>query len=110
MNCICCLSKQIVNTPIGRSNYFICQVCGFIFQKGELSDGFQKYIVDHYQDNDPHNAVAISKRGFFEMAIIYLSNKIPQSNRSILDIGCGYGHFLEIAWKKGWETRGKKSN
>ena len=106
MNCICCLSKQIIKNPIGRSNYFICQVCGFIFQNGEISRGDQKNIVDHYQDNDPHNAVAISKRGFFEMAIIYLSNKISQSNRSILDIGCGYGYFLETARKKDWETRG----
>ncbi len=32
--------------------------------------------------------------------------KFPQANRKLLDAGCALGFFLEIAEKRGWETRG----
>ena len=106
MRCICCLSTKILQEPVGLSNYFYCQTCGFIFQESIIADSKQKSIVDHYQNDDPHFAVANSKQRFFEITINSLSTKVLAKRRSILDIGCGHGYFLELAQKKGWETSG----
>ena len=106
MNCICCLSNKITQEPAGLSKYFFCQTCGFLFQKGKITDYKQKSIVDHFQNSDPHHTVANSKKDLFDLFINYLSTKIVKKNRRILDIGCGYGYFLNQAKKKGWETSG----
>lgn len=106
MNCICCLSKKLSKKPLGLTNHFLCRSCGFIFQINHNIDVDPKRIVDHYQKIDPHFAVARSKQAFFESAIGRLSNKIRKNGRSILDIGCGYGYFLELAQKAGWKAEG----
>jgi 2-polyprenyl-3-methyl-5-hydroxy-6-metoxy-1,4-benzoquinol methylase len=56
--------------------------------------------------NDPHESVSHSKISFFYKALNFLSTKIKRKERTILDIGCGYGYFIDLARQKGWEPAG----
>jgi SAM-dependent methyltransferase len=50
--------------------------------------------------------VSLSKTSFYKTVLDYLDNEVAQKERSILDIGCGYGYFLELALKRGWRSFG----
>jgi SAM-dependent methyltransferase len=49
--------------------------------------------------------VAESKRSFFNAALNYLSRHGVE-NKSLLDVGCGFGYFLEMAANRGWLVKG----
>ena len=106
MHCICCLSNDLKHQPLGFEDFFSCPNCGLLFQSQNKPTSIQSSIVEHYQDDDPHSRVADSKFPFFKHAIDYLSTEVDQNNRTILDIGCGPGYFLELANKRGWEVYG----
>ena len=63
-------------------------------------------VLNHYQNYDPHEQVATSKQSFFRWTLDYLSSEIKTNQRSILDVGCGYGYFLELASRNNWNTYG----
>jgi SAM-dependent methyltransferase len=106
MNCICCNSKIIKPSPLFLKRFYLCRGCGLIFQREADINALTNNIVLHYHDIDPHEAVAISKKTFFEYTLNYLGSKIGIRDKKILDIGCGYGYFLKMALKKGWKPSG----
>jgi 2-polyprenyl-3-methyl-5-hydroxy-6-metoxy-1,4-benzoquinol methylase len=55
---------------------------------------------------DPHKGVAVSKNNFFRHTLHLLDKYVPAEGRKILDVGCGYGYFLDRALNFGWETFG----
>ena len=63
------------------------------------------HLVNHYQQQDPHTRVANLKKTFFNSALNHLS-ATSVKNKIMLDVGCGYGYFLEMAAKRGWQTHG----
>jgi 2-polyprenyl-3-methyl-5-hydroxy-6-metoxy-1,4-benzoquinol methylase len=63
-------------------------------------------VSNHYQNIDPHEKIAASKEPFFKLALDYLTSQITADTRSILDVGCGFGYFLEFASQNGWDTYG----
>ena len=63
-------------------------------------------MVWHYRSVDPHEKVAASKTGFYSHALRHLDAAVPRRPRRLLDVGCGYGYFLEKAKTLGWETLG----
>jgi ubiquinone/menaquinone biosynthesis C-methylase UbiE len=63
------------------------------------------HLVNHYQQQDPHTRVADLKKTFFHSVLNHLSAS-SFNNKIILDVGCGYGYFLEMAAKRGWQTHG----
>lgn len=106
MTCNCCQSNRISNHFIGKKKMYKCRNCGLFFQRANASGGTNKKMIEHYQKDDPHLNVAVSKVGFFNSALEYLSSRIENNDRTLLDIGCGFGYFLRIAAKKGWQTFG----
>ena len=105
MRCNCCLSDKIVLHPIDKREFHRCRNCGLVFKSRESNQNPQKQIQNHYQSQDPHRRVADSKRSFFNFALDHLS-KEDDINKSLLDVGCGFGYFLEMAVNRGWKVQG----
>ena len=106
MKCICCNSDQLSNRLIGYNKYFQCRSCNFIFTLEKADNNFTDFISSYYQDIDPHEQVALSKQSFFNFNLDYLSSLVKFKNRSLLDVGCGFGYFLESAYERGWHVSG----
>jgi SAM-dependent methyltransferase len=106
MKCVCCLSGRVITSPAGLRGYYCCNDCGLIFAGTESGQNTRDNLTSHYQNIDPHRKVASSKEFFFNSVLGYLSSRIRKERRSILDVGCGYGYFLELARSEGWEASG----
>lgn len=106
MNCICCDSNQIIPQPISSEEYFKCLFCGLTFSLNRTDNNFRTRVASYYQNVDPHERVASSKQSFFKSSLEYLASEIKGKQKSILDVGCGHGYFLELALRNGWNTFG----
>jgi 2-polyprenyl-3-methyl-5-hydroxy-6-metoxy-1,4-benzoquinol methylase len=106
MECICCCSEEIISKPWGLKRYYRCLSCNFVFtivtDEGHLREG----LAHHYEKVDPHERIAESKEPFFNTVIDYFSCHQITSEKMILDVGCGFGYFLELAAIKGWQPFG----
>ena len=106
MRCICCLSDRIINRPLGLVGKRCCLDCCLIFDiKGEGED-VRKSDIRHFENVDPHLEVARSKKRFYNQVLNDLSLKVRDETKSILDVGCGFGYFLELASQRGWRVSG----
>jgi len=106
MRCICCLSNRIIPRPLALEGYFRCLSCGLVFAGGDKKDDTRENLISHYQDVDPYEKVENSRHSFFNSTLEHISSKIKKNKKTILDVGCGYGYFLELASGKGWNTSG----
>lgn len=106
MQCICCNSDRITFNPLSIAGYCRCMNCGFIFQSSSDECSGQQNLAKHYETIDPHEKIAASKKPFFNFVLNYLSSQTEQKNKIVLDIGCGYGYFLELAKERGWHVSG----
>ena len=106
MKCICCKSNQIIHCKVGLTKYYNCRFCGFMFTPERAENNLRGILSSHYRDIDPHERVAASKQSFFNSTLGYLSSQVKSKHRSLLDVGCGFGYFLESACERGWQTYG----
>lgn len=81
-----------------------CRECGFVFA-GRLPslDEIRRHY-DGYGLRDPRSEV--TARRYEELLDSF--EPYRRTNR-ILDVGCGEGHFLEVAAGRGWEVHGTES-
>jgi SAM-dependent methyltransferase len=106
MICTCCFSDKIELNPLGLHEYAACNECEFVFTISKGNNDPKESILQHYQMEDPHKAVACSKKKFFDLSLKYLSSKIKKAERTILDIGCSHGDFIEYSSQNGWTPLG----
>ena len=106
MICNCCQSDKISIQVFGTEKMYKCCSCGLHYQAREKEQRDDRQLIEYYQDHDPHYKVARSKQAFFNTALQYLSSNIAESDRAIMDVGCGFGYFLDVAAKKGWTPFG----
>ena len=104
MKCICCQFDRFRANPIGLKGYYRCLHCGLLF-KIQREDNRDK-IAEHYQKADPHWRVADSKLAFFQFALKHISLHFKNRRGILLDVGCGFGYFLDLAEKNMWKTQG----
>ncbi len=87
--------------------YYGCHACGLLslWPQPTADD-----LHDHYQDYLPLSPQEVADWGF-EMAPViessadFLARHFPEPGR-LLDIGCGYGFFLEAMARRHWQVEG----
>ena len=92
IECAQCRFKHI--TPLPTEKELSKFYCEDYFQKDKSS-----YIDEIQEDIEWWKLVFCDKYDSFE-------ELLPTSRRSLLDIGCGYGHFLLTGKERGWEAFG----
>lgn len=106
--CILCGSRENRKIfAIDETALYKCQRCKLIF-KWPLpqKDIIYKQVESYYAEVDPHRSVAIAKNRFFKKLLDYFTAEIKRRERSLLDVGCGYGYLMQLAAKRGWKTYG----
>ena len=101
--CPACQSERISSLKgYDNPNLFKCEACKFIFTE-KIPSAIE---LDEHYSND-HDLTSyfspITRKRYEELLERY--EPFRKTNR-ILDIGCGYGFFLEVAKEKGWEVYG----
>jgi SAM-dependent methyltransferase len=91
----------------GQWQYVRCLNCGLIFLEPQPSKGF---LHTHYQDYLPADHQMIERwrklmAQVFAKSARLIQEVIPVPGR-LLDIGCGYGFFLEEMVQWGWQAEG----
>jgi len=91
-------------TILIKDNYLFCKCsgCGLVFLNSAFSDIEIKEMYSYYsnclQDFNSINAIR------YEELLRKFEN--IRSNNNILDVGCGIGHFLNVASLNGWNAYG----
>jgi SAM-dependent methyltransferase len=83
-----------------------CGWCGLLETPPVHEQAHAAGMTRHFRAVDPHAAVAASKTGFYAQTLRYLESCIRGQPRTLLDVGCGFGYFLERAAAGGWRTMG----
>ncbi|MBF0569807.1 MAG: class I SAM-dependent methyltransferase [Candidatus Omnitrophica bacterium] len=106
---LCGADKTAVVTNEGDWQVFECAVCGFVFVV-PLPD--EEYLKAHYQQYLPADEKKIGQwRNLMEdisrrsLEAIEKHRQSPSQGK-LLDVGCGYGFFLERARDRGWTVHG----
>lgn len=101
--CIHCGSEKIF--PLGKTyaHAFLhrCSSCDLVFTAQKPDH--EELIVHYKQYNRGIPISPITVKRYEELLGIF--EKYRKTN-NILDVGCGDGHFLEVAKKKGWNVSG----
>lgn len=115
-SCLFCqLSSLEVLIPGGvlpdRVDVLRCPACDFVFLHPLQGNGKVEAQETTYWDNDGQKRLYLSERirklfvREFEHHLSALEQFSPGSGK-LLDVGCGVGHFLEAARRRGWQVQG----
>src|SRR3989338_8754480 len=115
-NCVLCpVSKIEVMIPASvlpdRVNVLRCANCGLVYLdsrgSGSRTDAEEAVYWDKdeqkeiYLDDSVKELFATEFKRHLEALRCFLPNK-----GKLLDVGCGVGHFLDVAQKQGWKAEG----
>jgi len=87
-------------------SYFNCKTCDFLFSKPSVNENFQESIndfedayIEYFDTNDT------DKRNF-DLILNWLKKEFNFNGKSILDVGCGSGKFVNHLRKNGINAKG----
>jgi SAM-dependent methyltransferase len=96
--------------PVAREagwQYYRCRRCGLVFLHPQPSELF---LTQHYQDYLPTEAPAVASWRRLMWPVMMRSAALIEERFSLpgrlLDVGCGYGFFLELMARRGWRVEG----
>lgn len=85
-----------------------CNVCKFVYVAPLPTEAF---LYSHYQSYLPAkesdiNQWRVMMSGVFRKSLNAIEARYGRQRGTLLDIGCGYGFFLEMAGQSGWDVHG----
>ena len=101
-NCLLCGSSDIRPKKKYTDSYLVaCHQCDFIFVERIPSE---EELIAHYNNYGRNDFLSpITVKRYHE--ILDFLEPYRKTNQ-IIDVGCGIGHFLEVAKERGWEVHG----
>jgi len=92
-----------------QNNYKVvcCKQCGLVYLNSRPDSAHLAYLYENYHLRNgkrEYSWAYLMEKNYREASKL-LSRKFPRKGK-ILDIGCGYGYFLERMNALGWETAG----
>ena len=100
--CLICNSDKLSDIDRYSKNYLTqCQSCGFVFCK-KIPTNIE--LTNYYEQYSRGGAISpITIKRYNELLDEFENYR---KTNNILDIGCGDGHFLEVAQERGWNVFG----
>ena len=102
---ICNLDNCEILVQDGLSNIVRCRNCGLVYRNPRESkeESLETYKYSYWT---PLKKESWYKRMmiFFERALKKIEKIEPKGR--LLDLGCGFGYFLDLAKKRGWQAYG----
>ena len=85
-----------------------CKNCSFVYVT-PLPD--EQFLYHHYQTYLPSGNVYIEQWrrmmvDVFQRSLNAIETQYGHNKGTLLDVGCGYGFFLDLARQNGWQVRG----
>lgn len=102
---ICKLDDCEVLVKDGLSNIVRCRNCRLVYRSPRKTkeDYMRLYLHSYYSLLNKETWYK-KKIDFFRMALQRIEQIKPGGR--LLDLGSGFGHFLDLARKRGWQTQG----
>ena len=100
---ICRSNKNVQVYNLTKYQLRRCKDCGFVYnpKRKTLRDAYA-YYANYYNDNNLSPNWTTEKR--YKM-LLQDFNRYRLTGK-ILDVGCGSGHFLKVAYEMGWKVYG----
>ena len=102
-HCLICGGESL-DALSGYEEHHLCQCgsCGFVFSRAIPEKSLlQEFYAEDYDRTSYLSPITVKR---YE-DLLDSFEPLRKTNK-LLDVGCGYGFFLEIAKKKGWEVYG----
>ena len=96
-------------------NFVRCKKCGLVYANPQVQEDLLHKCYSSSRANDIWMDILLSapeqkwRKEYFKSSLNILKRSIPKTQK-IMDIGCGVGHFLEIARKNGCDVSGIELN
>lgn len=103
--CSVCGGSRFTATPWGHYLLVRCRGCGLVLRwpPPDPSAEARYYREAYYQA--PNVATwDVRRLELYAGPLRWIEGRVP--GRRLLDVGCGYGHFLVLARDRGWEATG----
>ena len=108
INCNLCGGDDTLLVDIQNEYMMVeCRLCGLVYVDPQPSAGHLKVLYDSYHEREGKNGETWQRlmASNFSEAACTLDYMLPDRGK-ILDIGCGYGHFIEMMRDRGWTASG----
>lgn len=103
--CRICGSKElsVYHTTSDHLKIFQCNNCKIQFLNPQYSD---RFLTDMYSTYTIDQSAYESSLNRAHLGCLLMVEKYAKEKKALLDIGCGNGHLISLAHKRGWSPVG----
>jgi len=110
VTCNLCGSSEYVDVAnIHNMQIVRCKKCGLIYRNPRRKEFLNRefYSQQYYGNYTKiEEGIALARIKLYREVLRALEREGREYRGTILDVGCGQGHFLKLAKDKGWEVHG----